>query len=101
MAGTAVARRANPLKRMRARAWNRKRGWEFAGAVAEREDDPRWPVDFWLYRWVDTGTQAEVRDPLYGHRRMIRCYFVEADGKRYGFAADELSAGVWGFFLPG
>ncbi|ANU08744.1 hypothetical protein [Paraurantiacibacter namhicola] len=95
-----IMKKANPIKRLRAKGFNRKRGWKFAGAVAERQDHPTWPVDFWLYKWVETGTSTELRDPIHGHRRMVRVWFVEADGVRHGFAADELSNGVWGFFLP-
>lgn len=91
---------ANPLKRLRARRFNNKRGWKFAGSVMERKDHPDWPVDFWLYKWVDTGTKVELRDPLHGHRRMVDVWFVEADGKRYGFAANEFTPGVYVFFLP-
>lgn len=86
--------------RWRARRWNHGRGWEFAGATGKDTALDGWPVNFWAHRWVHIGTQAELRDPLYGRRRMMPCYFVEAGGKRHAFAADELTDDEWVFFLP-
>ena len=88
------------LRRLRARQWNERAGWHFAGSFTDREPGTDWPVDFWQYDWVKIGTMAELRDPLYGQRRMVPLWFVEVDGKRHGFAAEEFSNGVWVFFLP-
>ena len=92
-----------PLKRAEqlfARAINFFRGWRFAGAIGDGHADKRWPVDFWAHEWQDGGGKVALLDPQDAHKRLMSRRFVEVDGTRHHFVADEVSPGVFVFFLP-
>jgi hypothetical protein len=55
-------------------------------------------VDIWKAEWQPTGEDVDLAHPAYPkqtHRYAV--YVTDNDVK---FAAGELSAGVWGFYVP-
>lgn len=57
-------------------------------------------VKIFEYHWQSTGLAAEVTDPKYGRQLRLNVYSVQINGRPRLFAAGEMSAGVWAFFLP-
>jgi hypothetical protein len=88
------------LRRLKASRWNRRQGWIFTGLCSESETSDSWPVNFWSAKWSSVGHSVKLLDPEDGEPRMVPCYLVEKNGRRFGFAVDEFSDGRYGFFLP-
>lgn len=57
-------------------------------------------VNIFKYKWQETGRVTAVSDPKYGRQLHLRVYSVDIDGGTRLFAAGEVSAGIWIFFLP-
>ena len=90
----------NPVRRLKARRWNRSFGWEHAGTLGRDTAHESWPVDFWRHRWVKVGDTSVLRDPRTGSRIAVPSYFVVVDGTRHPFAALTFDSGLTAFFLP-
>lgn len=57
-------------------------------------------VNIFKYKWRKTGRVATVTDPKYGRQLRLSVYSAEIDGDTRLFAAGEIFAGIWIFFLP-
>lgn len=75
--------------------------WKSCGIVAEGYEIDVVGVNSWDFRW-DTVTQPpiELPHPAYpSQRHRMWIYSIECGDKKIVFAAGELSANVWGFYL--
>jgi hypothetical protein len=77
-------------------------GWKTVGVVYE--GDPIWIGGFnvWNHKWnLLKGPALELPHPSYpSQRHSMSVYEITAGGERVRFAAGELSANVWGFYIP-
>lgn len=75
-------------------------GWRSLGMVADGDPFMLDGVDVWTVEWVPQGRRVEVRHPTYPWQ--VHALDVYRLGGPDGavFAAGELSAGGWGFFVP-
>jgi hypothetical protein len=82
--------------------------WVFLTAVSEGERVEIAPgINVWDHPWhgVPDPRTGETRlvavvEPRYHQTHSFHVYEVRADGRRVVYAADELSNGIFGFFLP-
>lgn len=76
--------------------------WTVAGIVAEGQPLPIGGLNVWDYRWARTSDDpVELPHPDYPHQpHRMHVYQVTNGDKKVVFAAGELSANVWGFYVP-
>jgi hypothetical protein len=75
--------------------------WTPVGAVFEGERILIHGLDPWQHPWVGTEATVALFHPSYpDQREMMTVYRIETPNGPVVFAAGELSAGVWGFFVP-
>ena len=76
--------------------------WESCGIVVEGQPIDVSGVDPWLFQWTPLdGPLSELPHPLYPYQvHKMRVYEIRHAEKRVVFAAGELSANVWGFYVP-
>lgn len=55
-------------------------------------------VNIFKYKWIDTGENVVVIDPLYHQEHTFSVYKVKIMGITRTFAAGEFSNCVWGFY---
>ena len=76
--------------------------WGVVGVVVEGSPIDVGGLNPWEHRWHELDVEPiELPHPQYAsqmHRMWL--YEIEVNGKRVLFAAGELSANVWGFYLP-
>jgi hypothetical protein len=61
-------------------------------------------LDVWEEEWRSVGNGSRVDLPHPAHPNQIHSYEIHEIGNEaspFRFAAQELSAGVWGFYVPG
>lgn len=55
----------------------------------------------WHYEWVSQADRIVVRHPFYpSQRHDVDVWVLNAPDRAVRFAAGEMSAGAWAFFLP-
>jgi hypothetical protein len=76
--------------------------WEPVGCCFESEPIDVAGINPWNFEWHSLGSRVELFHPAYRHQpESMWFYWVSGPlGKPVVFAARELSAGVWGFFVP-
>jgi hypothetical protein len=76
--------------------------WKAVGVVGEGDPIAVGGVNPWALAWHRVREEpVELPHPAYPNQRhRMWVYEVECDGKRVRFAAGELSASVWGFYVP-
>ena len=75
--------------------------WAPVGVVFEGEAIQIHGLNPWEHSWVPTGTTVELFHPSYPDQpETMSVYRIETPNGAVVFAAGELSAGVFGFFLP-
>ncbi|MCA1066121.1 hypothetical protein QTG56_25460 (plasmid) [Rossellomorea sp. AcN35-11] len=57
-------------------------------------------IDIFKEKWIDTGKEAKVTDPIYGQGFTFTVWKVIRDDKHIVFAAGEFSNNVWGVYVP-
>jgi hypothetical protein len=72
------------------------------GVVMEGQSLQVGGLNIWDHRWVrKSDDPVDLPHPTYVHQRhRMFVYEVSADGKKVIFAAGELSAGLWGIYVP-
>lgn len=77
-------------------------GWKAVGVVAEGQPVRILDVNLWDYLWIRLKEPSvELPHPSYPSQvHSMNVYEIEAGGARIRFAAGELSANVWGFYVP-
>jgi hypothetical protein len=78
------------------------RDWKAVGVVVEGDPIAVGGVNPWQFTWHQVQDDAvELPHPAYPnqHHRMW-VYEIESCGRRIRFAAGELSANFWGFYVP-
>ena len=77
-------------------------GWKTVGVVCE--GDPMWMggLNVWHHKWKRLEwPRLELPHPSYpAQRHSMSIYAIAAGGKCVRFAAGELSANVYGFYVP-
>ena len=77
-------------------------GWRTVGVVLE--GDPMWigGLNVWDHKWNQLQAPAlQLPHPHYpSQRHSMWVYEITAGGESVRFAAGELSANVWGFYVP-
>jgi hypothetical protein len=77
--------------------------WKAVGVVGEGQAIRVGGLNPWEYEWREVpGHRPELPHPSYPYQRHSM-YVFEVDGPNgtVRFAAGELSANVWGFYVPG
>ena len=76
--------------------------WTAVGIVVERDPIMVGGLDPWAFEWREVQAEpVELPHPAYPHQRhQMWVYEIESDGRRVRFATGELSANVWGFYVP-
>ena len=76
--------------------------WKVIGVVVEGHPIDVGGLDPWNATWVPTGAPpVQLPHPYYPtQRHAMHIYEIERGGKKVTFAAGELSANVWGFYVP-
>lgn len=76
--------------------------WKPVGVVVEGEPILIDGLNPWQFAWREVQKEpVELPHPAYpGQRHKMWIYEIEAGGGRVRFAAGELSANVWGFYVP-
>jgi len=76
--------------------------WKAVGVVAEGQSIQVGDLNVWDHRWArKSDDPVELPHPAHPHQRhRMFIYEVSAGGKKVTFAAGELSANVWGFYVP-
>jgi hypothetical protein len=77
-------------------------GWKSAGAVADGEPIRIGELNVWDHDWTRLQEpELELPHPSYPSQlHTMTIYEIRAGGKAIRFAAGELSANVWGFYVP-
>ena len=78
------------------------REWKTVGVVIEGERISFAGIDPWNYEWRPLEEpEVELSHPTYPHQKhKMSIYEIETGGRSVVFAAGELSANVWGFYVP-
>lgn len=71
------------------------RKWEFKAAANRFLIDGE---DVFKEQWINTGEDAEVKDPLYGNKLIFTVWKVERESGVITFVAGELSNSVFGIW---
>ena len=76
--------------------------WQAVGIVVEGDPITVGGLNPWAFEWHRVQDEpVELPHPAYpSQRHRMWLYEVESNGKRVRFAAGELSANVWGFYVP-
>lgn len=76
--------------------------WKAVGVVVEGRPVRIRDVNVWDHTWTQlTEPSVELPHPSYPSQlHSMNVYEIRAGGKRIRFAAGELSANVWGFYVP-
>ena len=76
--------------------------WKSVGVVTEGESISIGGINPWNHKWKETGQeQIQLPHPSYSDQmHTMRIYEIESTGRAIQFAAGELSANVWGFYVP-
>jgi len=75
--------------------------WTHLGVVEERAPINVGGVNPWNHEWESLEAIAELPHPSYPNQRhQISVWRIMVDRRMILFAAGELSAGVWGFYVP-
>lgn len=79
-----------------------KINWKAVGVVIEGQPVRIRDVDVWDHTWTQLKEPSvELPHPSYPLQlHSMNLYEINAGGERIRFAAGELSANVWGFFVP-
>lgn len=83
---------------LRARIYNKKRGWEFVGATTEPVALDKWKHNYWTLQSRSTGAQLSLMEPLYGEMKTVVIYEAESNGTTIRYAMGEFTAGLYGFY---
>ena len=76
-------------------------GWRVLTVVSEGSPVVIGGRDVWTVKWRDTGQQVELDHPSYpGQSHSFRVFTAGPLWPSARFAAAELSANVWGFYVP-
>lgn len=78
------------------------REWKAVGVVSEGQAIRFSGINPWNHKWNSLeDPPVELPHPSYPHQKhKMLIYVIEADGCSIMFAAGELSANVWGFYVP-
>lgn len=71
--------------------------WKFLGTTADDSfiiDE----VDIFKRKWMDTGINVKLKDPLYGEIKTFKVWTVTSRNNEITFAAGEFSNNVWGSY---
>jgi hypothetical protein len=84
------------------RRQNQLSNWKAIGVVAEGQSIHVGGINIWDHRWArKSDVPVKLPHPAHPHQQhRMFIYEVNAGGKRVTFAAGELSANVWGFYVP-
>jgi hypothetical protein len=76
--------------------------WKCCGACIEGQPIDVDGIDPWHFEhWHDEHQKVQLPHPQYSHQRhSMSIYSITTDGRKVVFAAGELSANVWGFYIP-
>jgi hypothetical protein len=76
--------------------------WKAVGVVVEGQPVRIRDVNVWEYTWTQLNEPSvELPHPSYPSQlHSMSVYEIKAGGGRIRFAAGELSANVWGFYVP-
>jgi hypothetical protein len=76
--------------------------WKAVGVVGEGQPARIRDVNVWDYTWTRLNEPSvELPHPNYPSQlHSMNVYEITAGGERIQFAAGELSANVWGFYVP-
>ncbi|WP_425618271.1 hypothetical protein NA78x_001974 [Anatilimnocola sp. NA78] len=76
--------------------------WKSVGVVAEGNPISIGGVDPWKYEWRRVQDEPiQLPHPSYPNQKHgMWVYEVESNGRKILFASGELSANVWGFYVP-
>jgi hypothetical protein len=76
--------------------------WQAVGIVVEGDPIDVGGLNPWAFAWRPVQDEpVELPHPAYPHQRhRMWVYEVEGDGRTVRFATGELSANVWGFYVP-
>ncbi|MEP5173911.1 MAG: hypothetical protein ABJP48_12360 [Erythrobacter sp.] len=87
------------MRRLKAKLFNRAKGWRFAGTPAQGDVLPHWECNYWSVCSKSDGT-IELLEPLYGQPFQANIYTGEHQGRVVKFAFTEISNGVFAVFEP-
>lgn len=76
--------------------------WDVVGVVFEGDEIAIGGLNPWEHKWQALGYEAvELAHPSYPRQRhRMFVYEIEHEETKVTFAAGELSANVWGFYVP-
>ncbi|MBH0206820.1 MAG: hypothetical protein HP498_13595 [Nitrospira sp.] len=76
--------------------------WEAVGVVVEGQAFELNGLNVWNYEWTEiTDDPVDLPHPSYAHQlHRMHVYEIRDGNRRAVFAAGELSANVWGFYVP-
>ncbi len=75
--------------------------WRALAVISEGAPLKIGGLNVWEQKWRDTGVRVELAHPSYPNQLHRFCiYQVGPWWRSTRFAAGELSANVWGFYLP-
>ena len=79
-----------------------KKRWKTVGAIIEGEPIMVSGVNPWNHKWQEAGGQrVRLPHPSYPDQmHEMNVFEIETGGRVVTFAAGELSASVWGFYVP-
>jgi len=76
-------------------------GWNLVCVVAEGDAVSVDGLDPWSHPWISEGHQITVAHPTFpSQRHQVAAWTINREHRRVLFAAGELSAGAWAFFVP-
>jgi hypothetical protein len=75
--------------------------WREVGVVSEGESIVIGGIDPWKHRWESSKLTVELSHPAHkDQRHRMNVYRIVVGDSAITFAAGELSASVWGFYVP-
>lgn len=76
--------------------------WKNIGIVVEGQAITVEGLNLWEHQWISTGASSiELPHPCYPKQRhRMSVYQISNGNLSITFAAGELSANVWGFYVP-
>lgn len=80
--------------------WPVTPGWHLVGMCAEGDDFDLAGINPWMYEWSPESARIVVAHPYYpAQRHDVYVWSISTPEGSVRFAAGEMSAGAWAFFL--
>lgn len=76
-------------------------GWRTIGMCSDGADFDLDGVNPWAFKWESQSERITVAHPTYpAQRHTVDVWIIRAPDRVVRFAAGEMSASAWAFFLP-